>query len=130
MQQVDPTQPIQDAPKRGVSVADLKKVIDMLPLETSAVSAVANRLAQLTPEQFAFLLTELARDNHAFRYPDHILNEGTSLTKIIALLTIMHRLRTISLQFCGMRVQVAPTLLKQTKLPKVFSGIFFGQGTF
>lgn len=39
----------------------------MLPLETSAVNAVAPRLAMLDPKQFAALLTELARDNHAFR---------------------------------------------------------------
>ena len=57
-----------DIPKEGVSVTELKRVIEMLPLETSAVNAVAPRLAMLGPKQFAALLTELARDNHAFRY--------------------------------------------------------------
>lgn len=48
-------------------MAELKRVIEVLPLETSAVNAVAPRLALLDPPQFASLLTELARDNHAFR---------------------------------------------------------------
>lgn len=38
-----------------------------LPLESSAVAAVAPRLARLDAAHFAALLTELARDNHAFR---------------------------------------------------------------
>jgi len=50
-------------------VAELKRVIEVLPLETSAVNAVAPKLAMLDPPQFAALLTELARDNHAFRSP-------------------------------------------------------------
>ena len=65
MQQSDPG---FDLPKEGVSVTELKRIIEMLPLETSAVNAVAPRLAMLDPKQFAALLTELARDNHAFRY--------------------------------------------------------------
>ena len=64
LQQSDP---LFDIPKEGVSVTELKRVIEMLPLETSAVNAVAPRLAMLDPKQFAVLLTELARDNHAFR---------------------------------------------------------------
>lgn len=60
-------EPAFDIPKEGVSVTELKRVIEMLPLETSAVNAVAPRLAMLDPKQFAALLTELARDNHAFR---------------------------------------------------------------
>ena len=49
LQAVDHSQPIKDTAKRGVSVAELKRVIDALPLEANAVSAVAGRLAQLTP---------------------------------------------------------------------------------
>ena len=64
VQQPDPT---FELPKEGVSVSELKRVIELLPLETSAVNAVAPRLAMLDPKQFAALLTELARDNHAFR---------------------------------------------------------------
>ena len=51
-----------------VNAAELKRIIEGLPLETSAVAAVEWRLGQLEPSQFAALLTELARDNHAFRY--------------------------------------------------------------
>lgn len=51
-----------------VNAAELKRIIEGLPLETSAVAAVEWRLGQLEPSQFAGLLTELARDNHAFRY--------------------------------------------------------------
>ena len=71
---VQQSDPAFDMPKEGVSVTELKRVIEMLPLETSAVNAVAPRLAMLDPKQFAALLTELARDNHAFRslsYPEH-----------------------------------------------------------
>ena len=50
-----------------VNAAELKRIIEGLPLETSAVAAVEWRLGQLEPSQFAALLTELARDNHAFR---------------------------------------------------------------
>lgn len=50
-----------------VSVAELKRIIEALPLEKSAVSVVAPRLAAFDPPQFAALLRELARDNHAFR---------------------------------------------------------------
>ena len=64
-QQVEPGQGYEG--QEGVSVAELKRVIEVLPLETSAVNAVAPRLALLDPPQFASLLTELARDNHAFR---------------------------------------------------------------
>ena len=55
---------LQDA----ANAAELKRIIEGLPLETSAVAAVEWRLGQLEPSQFAALLTELARDNHAFRY--------------------------------------------------------------
>ena len=51
-----------------MNAAELKRIIEGLPLETSAVAAVEWRLGQLEPSQFAALLTELARDNHAFRY--------------------------------------------------------------
>ena len=54
--------------QEGVNAAELKRIIEGLPLETSAVAAVEWRLGQLEPSQFAALLTELARDNHAFRY--------------------------------------------------------------
>ena len=49
-------------------VSELKRVIEMLPLERSAVAVVAPCLATLEPADFAALLSELARDNHAFRY--------------------------------------------------------------
>lgn len=48
-------------------VSELKRVIEMLPLERSAVAVVAPCLATLEPADFAALLSELARDNHAFR---------------------------------------------------------------
>ena len=64
--QVEPGQNL-DASSDAVSVVELKRVIELLPLETSAVAAVAPRLAVLDPPKFAALLTELARDNHAFR---------------------------------------------------------------
>lgn len=51
----------------GVSVSELKRIIELQPLETPAAAAVASRLALLTPPQFSALLSELARDNHAFR---------------------------------------------------------------
>ena len=51
----------------GVSVSELKRVIELQPLETPAAAAVASRLALLNPPQFSALLGELARDNHAFR---------------------------------------------------------------
>lgn len=54
--------------KTNISVGELKRVIELLPLEASAVNAVAPRLAILDSQQFASLLTELARDNHAFRH--------------------------------------------------------------
>ncbi len=54
--------------QEAVNAAELKRLIEGLPLETSAVAAVEWRLGQLDPPQFAALLTELARDNHAFRY--------------------------------------------------------------
>ena len=54
---------LQDA----ANAVELKRIIEGLPLETSAVAAVEWRLGQLEPSQFAALLTELARDNHAFR---------------------------------------------------------------
>ena len=54
--------------QEAVNAAELKRIIEGLPLETSAVAAVEWRLGQLEPSQFAALLTELARDNHAFRY--------------------------------------------------------------
>ena len=53
--------------QEAVNPAELKRIIEGLPLETSAVAAVEWRLGQLDPPQFAALLTELARDNHAFR---------------------------------------------------------------
>ena len=49
------------------SASELKRIIEGLPLETSAVAGVEWRLGQLDPPQFSALLTELARDNHAFR---------------------------------------------------------------
>ena len=51
----------------GVSVGELKRIIELQPLETPAATAVASRLALLSPPQFSALLSELARDNHAFR---------------------------------------------------------------
>ncbi len=53
--------------QEAVNPAELKRIIEGLPLETSAVAAVEWCLGQLDPPQFAALLTELARDNHAFR---------------------------------------------------------------
>lgn len=55
-----------------MNAAELKRIIEGLPLETSAVAAVEWRLGQLEPSQFAALLTELARDNHAFRHVPRI----------------------------------------------------------
>lgn len=54
--------------QEAANAAELKRIIEGLPLETSAVAAVEWRLVQLDPPSFAALLTELARDNHAFRY--------------------------------------------------------------
>lgn len=56
--------PVVQAP---LPVSELKRVIEMLPLERSAVAVVAPCLATLEPADFAALLSELARDNHAFR---------------------------------------------------------------
>lgn len=53
--------------QEAANPAELKRIIEGLPLETSAVAAVEWRLGQLDPPQFAALLTELASDNHAFR---------------------------------------------------------------
>ena len=55
------------AVQEAANAAELKRIIEGLPLETSAVAPVEWRLGQLEPSQFAALLTELARDNHAFR---------------------------------------------------------------
>ena len=52
---------------QGVSVGELKRIIELQPLEMPAAAAVASRLALLNPPQFSALLGELARDNHAFR---------------------------------------------------------------
>lgn len=49
-------------------IGNLKRVIESLPLETSAVTTAAPHLSSLTGSQFAALLKELASDNHAFRY--------------------------------------------------------------
>ncbi|CAK0784210.1 hypothetical protein CVIRNUC_007414 [Coccomyxa viridis] len=57
----------QAVPQDAANAVELKRIIEGLPLETSAVAAVEWRLGQLEPSQFAALLTELARDNHAFR---------------------------------------------------------------
>lgn len=51
----------------GVSVSELRRIIELQPLEMPAAAAVASRLALLTSPQFSTLLGELARDNHAFR---------------------------------------------------------------
>ena len=48
-------------------IGNLKRVIESLPLETSAVTTAAPHLSSLTGYQFAALLKELASDNHAFR---------------------------------------------------------------
>ena len=53
--------------QEAANAAELKRIIEGLPLETSAVAGVEWRLGQLDPPHFAALLTELARDNHAFR---------------------------------------------------------------
>ena len=53
--------------QEAASASELKRIIEGLPLETSAVAGVEWRLGRLDPGQFAALLTELARDNHAFR---------------------------------------------------------------
>lgn len=55
------------AASESASVGELKRIIELQPLETPAASAVASRLALLSPPQFSALLSELARDNHAFR---------------------------------------------------------------
>ena len=47
---------------------ELKRGIEMLPLETNALTSVAAHLGSLDAPGFAALLKELARDNHAFRY--------------------------------------------------------------
>ena len=49
-------------------MSELKRIIELQPLEMPAAAAVASRLAMLTPPQFSALLSELARDNHAFRW--------------------------------------------------------------
>jgi hypothetical protein len=49
-------------------IGNLKRVIESLPLETSAVTTAAPHLSSLNGAQFAALLKELASDNHAFRY--------------------------------------------------------------
>ena len=53
--------------QEAANAAELKRIIENLPLETSAVAPVEFLLGKLEPSQFAALLTELARDNHAFR---------------------------------------------------------------
>ena len=50
-----------------ISVAELKRVIGGLPLETSAVAALAPQLALLEPTDFCTLLKDLAKDNHVYR---------------------------------------------------------------
>ena len=67
---VEPGQNLDAAPAAasGSSIIELKRVIESLPLETSAVAAMAPRLEKLDAPQFSALLTELARDNHAFRF--------------------------------------------------------------
>lgn len=62
--QMEKHMPVVQAP---LPVSELKRVIEMLPLERSAVAVVAPCLATLEPADFAALLSELARDNHAFR---------------------------------------------------------------
>jgi hypothetical protein len=52
----------------ALSVAELKRVIEALPLEKNAVAIVAPRLVAFSPPDFCALLRELARDNHAFRW--------------------------------------------------------------
>ncbi|KAK9811789.1 hypothetical protein WJX72_010082 [[Myrmecia] bisecta] len=54
-------------PEAGVSIPELKRVIEGLSLEKSAVVAVAPCLAQISPQEFSSLLLELAHANHAFR---------------------------------------------------------------
>lgn len=51
---------------------EMKRGIEMLPLETNAVTSVGAHLGALDAPAFAALLKDLARDNHAFRY-DHYL---------------------------------------------------------
>lgn len=76
--------------QEAVNPAELKRIIEGLPLETSAVAAVEWRLGQLDPTQFAALLTELARDNHAFR----CVPPTTSTTFVLP--SVMVRLKRFS----------------------------------
>ena len=62
--------------QEAANAAELKRIIEGLPLETSAVAGVEWRLGQLDPPHFAALLTELARDNHAFRWVAPLLIMG------------------------------------------------------
>lgn len=50
-----------------IHLGNLKRLIESLPLEASAVTTAAPHLATLTGPQFAALLKELASDNHAYR---------------------------------------------------------------
>ena len=51
---------------------ELKRAIEILPLETNAVTSMAAHLGSLDTPAFTALLKELARDNHAFRYGAHL----------------------------------------------------------
>jgi len=56
-----------DAEEERIHLGNLKRLIESLPLEASAVTTAAPHLATLTGPQFAALLKELASDNHAYR---------------------------------------------------------------
>jgi len=61
-------------------IGNLKRVIESLPLETSAVTTAAPHLNSLSSAQFATLLKELASDNHAFRCAAWEHNASSVLT--------------------------------------------------
>ncbi len=48
-------------------LGNLKRLMERLPLEASAVTTAAPHLATLTPLGGSALLKELASDNHAYR---------------------------------------------------------------
>ena len=82
--------------QEAANAAELKRIIEGLPLETSAVAAVEWRLVQLDPPSFAALLTELARDNHAFRYTaaaidSNFILPGMDLVQVSAALANDHQ---------------------------------------
>lgn len=100
-------------------IGKLKRVIESLPLETSAVTTAAPHLSSLSGAQFAALLKELASDNHAFRAwqlfdwvrglpEDHALArlcDADSYTTMIALCGPWQQLRRALQLIADMRTQ-------------------------